>query len=60
MEQQWLIQPEALKAGEKDQPALRKIRAADEAGGRCAERGRRYEKPDFRKLRQRCAVILNL
>ena len=33
-----------VEAGEKDQPALRKIRAADEAGGRCAERSRRYEK----------------
>ncbi len=43
MEQQWLIQPEALKQEKKDQPALRKIRAADETGGRCAERGRRYE-----------------
>jgi hypothetical protein len=32
-----------VETGEKDQPALRKIRAADETGGRCAERGRRYE-----------------
>ena len=44
MEQQWLIRPEELKQEKKNQPALRKIRAADEAGGRCAERSRRYEK----------------
>ena len=33
----------SVETGEKDQPALRKIGAADETGGRCAERGRRYE-----------------
>ena len=43
MEQQWLIQPEALKQEKKISQLYEKIRAADETGGRCAERGRRYE-----------------
>ena len=43
MEQQWLIQPEALKQEKKISQLYEKLEQQMRAGGRCAERGRRYE-----------------
>ena len=59
MEQQWLIQPEALKQEKKISQLYEKLeRQMRQVEDALKEAG--VTKPDFRKLRQRCAVILNL
>ena len=49
----------SVETGEKISQLNEKSEAKMRQVGRCAERGRRYEN-QISKLRQRCAVILNL